>query len=306
MGARAVVDTAAAEEAIESRAAPSGGNSAWRATMRRPLWMFVVGSVAAACLAVASSASAAPVVRKSGCFFTSIQAAINAAQSGATITIGVGTYEENIVVNKPVTLRGAGVGTVIYPATSNPVCSGGSLCGCSASNIILVEANDVTIKSLQLKRDNPNLTSGVVVGGEDLDARNGIITNHLAGTFNNLTVEKVKVTGVYLRGMYASLGGTFNFNHNIVDKVQAEEASVAMFDFEGAGVMSFNKVTNAHDAISANWSKGTQFLRNQVSKSGSGVHTDNNGGSGGSADLLNENTVRECKVNGYGVWVFVP
>jgi nitrous oxidase accessory protein NosD len=275
--------------------------------MRRRARVLIAASVVAACLAGASSASATPLVCSTGCFFTSIQSAINAAQPGATITVGAGKYYENIVVNKSVTLRGAGLNTVIYPGTSNPICSPGSLCGGAASNIILVEAANVTISSLWLKGDNPNLTSGVVFGGEDIDARNGIITNHLTLVpYNNLTVSKVKVTGVYLRGIYASSGGSFLLTRNTVENVQAVEASIAMFDFEGAGVMSYNKVLNANDAISANWSKGTQFLNNTISKSGSGVHTDNNGGSGGTADLIKGNTVKECKVDGYGVFVFVP
>jgi hypothetical protein len=274
--------------------------------MRRKARLLIAAGVVAGCLAGAGTASASPLVCSSGCFFNSIQAAINAAQPGATITIGAGSYYENIVVNKSLTLHGAGLNTVIYPATSKPVCGGGSLCGGEASNIILVQADSVTITSLWLKGDSPKLTSGVIVGGEDIDARNGIITNHPVGVYNNLTVSKVKVTGVYLRGIYASSGGTFNLNHNTVENVQAEEASIAMFDFGGSGVMSYNKVLNANDAISANWSKGTQFLNNVVTKSGSGVHTDNNAGFGGSADLIKANTVRECKANGYGIFVFVP
>jgi hypothetical protein len=274
--------------------------------MRRRARLLVAASVVGACLAGASAASATPLVCSSGCFFNSIQAAINAAQPGATITVGAGSFYENVVVNKSVTLRGAGLNTVVYPAVSKPICSPGSLCGGEASNIILVQADNVTISSFWLKGDNPNLTSNVIVGGEDIDARNGIITNHSVGTYDNLTVTKVKVTGVYLRGIYASSEGTFNFNHDTVENVQAEEQSIAMFNFGGSGVMSFNKVLNANDAISANWSRGTQFLSNTISKSGSGVHTDNNGGFGGTADLIKANVVRECKVNGYGVFVFVP
>jgi hypothetical protein len=275
--------------------------------MRRRARLLVAASVVAACLAGASTASAKPLVCSSGCFFNSIQAAINAAQPGATITIGAGSYYENVVVNKTVTLHGAGVNTVVYPAVSKPICSGGSLCGGEASNIILVQANNVTISSMWLKGDNPSLTSGVIVGGEDIDARNGIITNHALETpFNNLTVTKVKVTGVYLRGIYASSGGSFTFTRNTVENVQGEEQSIAMFDFGGSGTMSYNKVLNANDAISANWSTGTQFLNNTIIKSGSGVHTDNNGGFGGVADVIKANIVRECKVNGYGVFVFVP
>jgi hypothetical protein len=272
--------------------------------MRRTIRALAAGGVVAACLAVAGPGWASPkTVCPRNCQFTSIQAAINAASPGDTITIGAGKYYENVVVDRSVTLQGSGDGTVIYPAVSNPVCSGGSLCGGTASNIVLVQADNVTITDLRLEGDNPNLTSGVVVGGADIDARNGIITNHPAGIYNNLTVSKVKVSDVYLRGIYASSGGTFNFNNDTIDNVQGEPASIAMFNFGGSGVMVDNKVTNANDAISANWSMGTQFLRNDISKSGSGVHTDNNGGV---ADLIQGNTVKDCNVDGYGIFVFAP
>lgn len=263
-------------------------------------------AVLAGCLAAAGPAFAKKSVCSSGCTYSTIQSAINAASEGATISIAKGTYVENVVVDKPVTLSGSGKGTVIEPASSNPVCEGGSLCGGAASNVILVQANNVTISKLKVEGDNPALTSGVVVGGKDIDARNGIITNHLAGTYNGLTVSKVTVADIYLRGIYASSGGTFDFNHDTVENVQAEEQSIAIFAFEGSGVMEDNKVTAANDAISANWSKGTSFIGNKITKSGSGIHTDNNGGSGGSADQIKGNQVSECKANGYGIFVFAP
>lgn len=275
--------------------------------MRRTLQAMTACAVLTACLAGAGPALAAKkTVCASGCSFTSIQAAIEAATPGAMITIGPGTYAENVVVNKPLTLQGSGAGTVIEPATSNPVCSPGSLCGGAASNIVLVQANNVTIAKLKLEGDNPSLTSGVVIAGKDVDARNGIITNHAAGVFNNLTVSKVTVADVYLRGIYASSGGSFAFKGDTVENVQGEEASIAMFDFGGSGVMEGNKVTGANDAISANWSTGTQFVDNTITNSGSGVHTDNNGGSGGSADVIKGNRISSCKLDGYGIFVFVP
>jgi nitrous oxidase accessory protein NosD len=275
--------------------------------MGRTIRLSMVGSVVVACLALASSAWAAPkTVCSTRCPYTSIQTAINAATSGATITIGAGTYDENVVVNKPVTLEGSGRHTVITPATSMPVCSGGSLCEGAASNIILVQADNVTITKLALEGDNPGLTSGVVRGGKDIDARNGIITNHELGVYNNLTVSKVRIADIYLRGIYASSGGSFDFNHDTIENVQGEEASIAIFNFGGSGTMSHNKVANANDAISANHSTGTQFLDNMITKSGSGVHTDNNGDSGGTADLIEGNKISECNANGYGIFVFVP
>lgn len=274
--------------------------------MRRTFQLTLACAVMAAFLAAAGSASAMKTVCAKGCTYTGIQAAINAASPGATITIGPGQYTENVVVSKSVTLTGSGKNTVLYPASSNPVCGGGSLCGGTASNIVLVQADNVTISKLALEGDNPGLTSGVVRGGKDIDARNGIIENHELGKYTNLTVSKVSVADVYLRGTYASSGGLFHFTHDTVKNVQGEEASIAMFAFEGEGEMDHNKVSEANDAISSNWSKGTRFVDNSVSKSASGVHTDNNGGSGGSADTIEGNKISECTLNGYGIWVFVP
>src|ERR1039458_9658091 len=114
--------------------------------MRRIVQVLMAGGVVAACLAAAGPAWASPkTVCSTRCPFTSIQAAINAASPGATITIGPGNYYENVVVNKSVTLQGSRNGTVIYPATSAPECATSStLCGGAASTIILVEANNVT------------------------------------------------------------------------------------------------------------------------------------------------------------------
>jgi len=43
-----------------------------------------------------------------GCPFSSIRAAVEAARAGETITIGPGTYPENLMITKTLTLRGAG------------------------------------------------------------------------------------------------------------------------------------------------------------------------------------------------------
>jgi len=169
-----------------------------------------------------------------------------------------------------------------------------------------VRAHNVTIDGLTLDGDNPSLTSGVVAGGADLDARNGIITDHSTGSFNNLTVVDTTIRNVYLRGIYASSGGTFTFTGNTVRNVQAEYASIAMFNFGGSGVMADNFVSDANDAISSNWSRGVQFLRNTVVRSASGVHTDNAGSGSSTADLIEENTVSRCTPEGYGIFVFVP
>ena len=48
------------------------------------------------------------------------------------------------------------------------------------------------------------------------------------------------------------------------------------------------------------------FTGNTVTTSASGIHTDNAGDSGGTADTISNNTVTNSTVFGYGIWVFVP
>lgn len=239
----------------------------------------------------------------------SFVSAIGSLTSGGTIHAANGMYIENVLIDKALTLIGASqAGVIVRPAISNPNCGGGgggSLCA-NGSNIFLVQANNVTIHDLTVDGDNPALTSAYNVGGANLDARNGIITNHNAGTYNNLEVYNTTVKNIYLRGMYASSGGTFNFHDNTVTNVQAEYASIALFNFGGSGYYTNNAVSYANDGISSNWSTGTEYSNNTVTHSGSGIHTDNNGGFGGVADSIHDNTVSTCATNGYGIWVFAP
>ena len=238
-----------------------------------------------------------------------IQRGVDAASNGFTVNVGPGSFNDNVIVNKEVNIAGQGQGTTnVYPATSNPNCGGaggGSLCA-GGSYIFLVQSNNVTIHDLTADGDNTTLTSGTVAGGADLDARNGIITNHSLGVYQNLEVYNVTIQNIYLRGIYASSGGSFNFHENTVANVQANPASIGMFNFGGSGAFTNNTVSDCNDGIASNWSTGTTYTGNTVSSSGSGIHTDNNGGSGGVADIISNNTVLNSDLNGYGIWVFAP
>jgi titin len=174
--------------------------------------------------------------------------------------------------------------------------------------VFLVQSSGVTIDHLKIDGDNPALTSAENVGGANIDARNGIITDHtLATVYNNLSVHDVTVKNIWFRGIYASSGGTFTISNNTVDNVQGQaNGSIGIFDFIGGGTFSGNHVSNAADGISANHSNGTTFTGNTVTTSASGIHTDNAGDAGGSPDLITGNTVSSCTAGGYGIWTFVP
>jgi hypothetical protein len=233
-----------------------------------------------------------------------IQAAVDAATAGDTIAVAAGTYVENIVVTKSLTFAGAGQDrTIIFPALSAPTaCSGSSICD-GASNIFLIQADDITIYGMTLDGDNPSVNSGIVKGGADIDARNGIISNYPLGVFNNLVIYQVKVKNIYLRGIYAASGGTFNIHHNIVQNVAGETQSIAIMNHSGSGIFAYNTISDSNDGINSNYSTGTQYLNNTITNSGTGIHSDNNNGS---ADLIGWNTISDCRTNGYGIFVFAP
>ncbi len=238
-----------------------------------------------------------------------INRGVLASSNGFTVNVGPGTFVNNVVVNKEVNIKGQGqASTTVIPALSgaNP-CTGASLCP-GASNVFLVQAGNVTIQHLTVDGNNPSSTSGIITGGVDVEARNGIITNHQAGVYNNLNVHDVTVQNIYLRGMYASSGGTFTFSNNTISNVAGEAASIGMFNFGGSGSMTGNTISDCNDAMASNWSMGTTYSGNSITTSGSGIHSDNNGGFGGTsvADIITGNTVTNSVAGGYGIWVFAP
>ncbi len=82
-----------------------------------PLLSFVIICLLGATLSV--SVSAAELSVGSGAQYKSITEAVNAAQPGDTITVSAGSYSENVVVTKAVTIRASSPGSTIVTA-ANP------------------------------------------------------------------------------------------------------------------------------------------------------------------------------------------
>ncbi len=101
-----------------------------------PLLNIIVTCLLISTLAV--SVNGATLNVSSGGQYTSITEAVNAAQSGDTITISAGTYSENVVVTKSVTIKAASPGSTIVTA-ANP-----------SKDVFLLQAKNVRIEGLTI------------------------------------------------------------------------------------------------------------------------------------------------------------
>lgn len=123
--------------------------------------------------------------------FCTIQDAINddLTLNGHTLTVAAGTYAENVIVNKSLTINGphfeddgcdprVGAEAIVVPATA----------AISFGEIFHVEASNVTIAGLTINGDNTLISSGFSsTNGADIDAAEGV-TVYETG-INNLTVK---------------------------------------------------------------------------------------------------------------------
>ena len=95
-----------------------------------------------------------------------IQGAVNAAQSSDTINAAAGTYTENVVLNKPLTLAGTGL-------EDNPALNTIIQAKQKDQPVIAITSGGTTVKNLQVKGANVRSTSSAgsgikIAGSEDI------------------------------------------------------------------------------------------------------------------------------------------
>lgn len=127
---------------------------------------------------------------------SSIQAAIDAAQTGDTVKVGAGIYLEDVNLNKEVTLQGAGVdvSTIKGTKTSSP-----------ASTVVVANVA-ATIDGFTVTRDGNNAvdwntplkSNGVIIYGNGATLKNSKLTGNRNGlnveSAQNVTIDNVEIT----------------------------------------------------------------------------------------------------------------
>jgi hypothetical protein len=205
----------------------------------------------------------------SGCAYTTIQAAITAATAGSTITVGPGTYEELLTVDKPLTLSGpnsniSGMGTRVKEA--------------------VIQVPTGALNYSQLITVNPNLT-GVTISGFDLRARDSRLPNAdylvCAHNANNLTIKNNRMysseVSIYITADFnANRSGLF-IDENFIDGGAFVNSTYNRGMYVGgtAGTIEDNVVLNTNIGIQYMPYKNTTtglIQRNVVSASQTGLY----------------------------------
>ncbi|MCE7043860.1 right-handed parallel beta-helix repeat-containing protein [Dyadobacter sp. CY312] len=191
-----------------------------------------------------------------GNYNMSIQAAINYLVAGKTVFVENGTFNEDVVVNKPLTLQGnTRNGSIIkglLKDSSTPSVS---------SYTLVIDANDVTVKNLTVTRDY----AGTQQGWFDSQKGYGLVIENK----DRLTVDNVLVkdnrNGVYLH----NTKGTIVRNSEIVANRTG---------FQVWGPLDNTEITN--NIITGNFTHGIVFNFDQGVTSAPGMKINNNNISG--------------------------
>jgi len=166
--------------------------------------------------------------------FATIQDAVNAAPPGATIRICVGTYVEQVTVNKPLDLE-ADSGAILMPASMQP--NAASLVDSAplATAILVTGAIGVTIHGLVVDGSNSGIS-------ECSPILAGIVFENSSGTISRVTVRNFKLSA-NLNGCQSGLGIFVQSGGGSVSNVTIEKSTV--HDFQKNGITANEVGTQA-------------------------------------------------------------
>ena len=180
--------------------------------------------------------------------YTTIQAAINAASPGDTIVVDSGEYDEQVIINKSLTIQGMGNETIIKPSSAanlTQVFDGlfwyGTPNTKQIAGIIVANVSDgsnVTIKNLKVDKSN------VTTKPAGADYLTGIFYRETGGTIDTVNIVGTGAWsgGDRAYGIYLSAGT------NAVS-VQVNGSTITNYDKNGIEAMGDKLTFDIHDNV---------------------------------------------------------
>ena len=222
-------------------------------------------------------------------FFCTIQEAIDDASTvdGDVIEISPGTYNEQVVVDKELTLRGVGASKPIIDYTGVPV---------GKTTLVDVVSDNVTIENIQFEVDLTNLHSAIIASATDLD--NITIDGNMINPYHSTPMTYLGGYGsrnaisINYAGFRVASGGVDNITvtNNMVSATfvppflgDADDIAFrsAVSVDEGGGTYTGNTFqTINHDVLVRFNSNGNVLIDNNTFNGGGVQLSDHNAGAG--------------------------
>ena len=213
---------------------------------------------------MANAAVGDPVCISGGDCYSTIQSAINAASSGAIITVASGTYNESVIINKSITLRGAQAGVDARPSAGSMRDVNGSsetvVSALKNQKVFTIAADGVTIDGLFVRQ-----TSG---SGES-DAIKA------SNSQSNITIVNTIVVDATDEAIQLEAGVNYNVSQNYILNPVGDGITFSTYSpFKGTNLaITNNEITGSTSAYGSIYLYGAQ----NVELSGNLINTRSTG-----------------------------
>ncbi len=191
----------------------------------------------------------------------SIQAAIDAASDGDTILVGPGTYDENLTIDKQITLIGAQSG--IDPTGDGG--RGGAETVINGNIAVTVGADNATIDGFTLNKGAGNVGISLETGATDITIQNNILNGGAVGDFSAGTRGIVNADNGGNTGLTVSQNSFSGWRTGLYVEEGAPGAVISGNDFDG------NLVGLAFEEPDGQVVTGNSFTNNQQEGIGLGA-----------------------------------
>ena len=251
--------------------------------------------------------------------YSTIQEAINVAETGDVIFVKAGMYFENIVVNKSVSLVGENrentiidgqrMGTVIYVNTSYvtitnfTIQNGAGFNGRPYAGIAAYNSNYLNITYNIIKNNNVGIDCEIGSGGNCIAILNNVIISNdngvIISSYNNVTIANNTITE-YNLGLYIGGGEFHKISNNII---LSENKGLELYWIKNSTVVCNNVTAYGGTVLKLYHSNECLIAANLIS----GGRSRNNGDYGINLYSSNENailhnTISMCKWNGINIF----